>query len=134
MLTLVQHYNHLSNQNMAANKAAYAQWVKSYTPDEIRIANNSRRALMKLDSKQRGSRSRKIPQIHDDRQVRRPRTSYLAFFQERYATGDFKGLKITEAAKLGGREWRALSATEQQASSTYATTAAAPLLTDFAEI
>ena len=89
---------------------------------------------MKLDSKQRGMRSRKIPQIHDDRQVHRPRTSYLAFFQDRYATGDFKGLKVPEAAKLAGREWKALSATEQQASSTYAITAGAPLLTDVAEI
>ncbi len=40
----------------------------------------------------------------------------MSFYKDRYATGDFKGLKAPEAARLAGREWKALSASEKKVS------------------
>lgn len=38
----------------------------------------------------------------------------MYFNKDRFASGDFKGVKAIEAAKLAGREWRALSASEKK--------------------
>ena len=54
--------------------------------------------------------------LKDERLVRRPTTAYIAFYKSRYASGDFKGLKVVEASRLIGREYKALSAAEKKAS------------------
>ena len=107
----MQQYNHLANQNKAANRAALIKWVESYTPLQIHEANVARRSLTRLRSKKGG---RKFETIKDDRLVRHPINAYARFYKNRQASGDFKGLKATEAAKLAGREWRALSAAEKK--------------------
>ena len=48
--------------------------------------------------------------LHDHRQVKGIMPAYAVFNAERFATGDFKGLKVPEAGKLIGREWKGLSA------------------------
>ena len=106
-----QHYNHLANQNKAVNNAALVKWIESHTPQQIRDANNARRALTRLRGKKGGQ---KFSSIKDDRLVSLPIGAYLVFFKSRQASGDFKGLKSVEAAKLAGREWKALSAAEKQ--------------------
>ena len=40
--------------------------------------------------------------------------AYVYFFQSRQQSGDLRGLKATEAAKLVGREWKALTASEKK--------------------
>ncbi|KAL9133851.1 MAG: hypothetical protein Q9175_004971 [Cornicularia normoerica] len=102
----VEHYNHLANQNKAANAAAYRQWVESYTPAIIHEANLARHHLKRLGVKS--------PQLQDHRQVKGPRTSFTYFYGERYRSGDLRGLKVSEATKLAGREWKGLSASEKK--------------------
>lgn len=54
------------------------------------------------------------PPLQDDRQVKGPRYPYNLFFQQRMQSGDLKGLKLSEAAKLIGREWKGLTADEKK--------------------
>ncbi|KAI9779037.1 MAG: hypothetical protein M1816_003766 [Peltula sp. TS41687] len=112
----LEHYNHIVNQNVVANDAAYKTWVESHTPDAIRVANNARRALNNLQANQKpGSpRSRKFPPIKDQRQPKRTTTQYTLFFTDRHRSGDFRHMPIPEAAKLIGREWRELSANDKE--------------------
>ena len=101
-----KHYNHLANQNKIANATAYRQWIESHPPAVIREANLARRHLKKLGGNAK--------QLQDQRQVRFKRTSYTYFYQQRLKSGDFRGLKMTEAAKLVGREWKGLQASEKK--------------------
>ena len=103
-----KHYNHIANQNKAVNAKAYRQWIESHTPTVIYEANLARLRLKKL--------GQSFSQLHDHRQVKGPRSSYLLFYQQRTQSGDLKGLKVSEASKLVGREWRGLSASDKKVS------------------
>ena len=102
----LKHYNHLANQNKAANDTAYRQWIESHTPTVIHEANLARQHLKRLGVH--------ATPLQDHRQVKGLRTTYTYFYQSRMQTGDFRGLKVSEAAKLIGREWKGLSASEKK--------------------
>ena len=111
-----KHYNHLANQKMAAKQAEFKAWLHSYTPEEIRIANNARAQLRK---KLAGTQKKSVAhtkKLIDDRVPKQGPTSYLCFFLERHASGDFKNIRAADAAKLIGAEWKALSAAEKKVS------------------
>ncbi|KAI4121538.1 MAG: hypothetical protein LQ338_006307 [Usnochroma carphineum] len=103
-----EHYNHLANQNKATNAARYGEWIRSFTPTQIHEANNARLQLKKK------TKRTLWPKLVDERLVKGQRSSYNYFFTDRYKSGDFAGLKVSEASKLVGAEWRALSANEKQ--------------------
>ncbi|KAI0586700.1 NHP6B Chromatin-associated protein containing the HMG domain [Pyrenophora tritici-repentis] len=110
----LEHYNHLANQKMAEKQAEFKAWLYSHTPDEIRIANNARAQLRK---KLAGTQKKGVAytkKLVDDRVPKQKPTSYLRFFLERHASGDFKSIKAADAAKLIGTEWKALSAAEKK--------------------
>lgn len=111
-----QHYNHIANENKAANQAAYSEWVASYTPEQIRKANNARRLLKRKTATADGKKSsgRGLTPIKDDRQIKRPNSAYFKFGIERRESGDFKGIPLGEAAKLITKEWNELSAGEKK--------------------
>lgn len=112
-----QRLNRAANEAAEENKKAYKKWVESYTPMQIREANNARRQLKaKLVNYNKG-------QIQDDRAVATPASAYIIFFKERYATGEFKNMSTTEAAKLVGAEWKALSASSKEVRSPASQTA-----------
>jgi hypothetical protein len=50
----------------------------------------------------------------DDRQAKRPSNAYAIFSTDRQASGDFKGIKVVDRAKLIGAEWNSLSAGEKK--------------------
>lgn len=52
--------------------------------------------------------------IKDDRQVKRPVSSYIYYTNERRDSGDFKDIKFTEIAKLIGDEWKHLSSNQKK--------------------
>ena len=106
---LLQHNNHIANENKAKNQANYRKWVESYTPIQIRQANNARAALSRSTKKQ-------WRPLKDERQVKSYRNAYTFFSTERLGSGDFHGIKIPDAAKLIGREFKALPAHELKAS------------------
>ncbi len=53
-----------------------------------------------------------VPQLIDERAPKRPNAPYIVFSKERWASGDFKNLRVAEASRLIGAEWKALSADE----------------------
>ena len=53
-------------------------------------------------------------QLQDHRQVKRQTGAFIYFYKERHASGDFKGLKVSESARLAGREWSALTPGEKK--------------------
>ncbi|CAF9924061.1 MAG: hypothetical protein GOMPHAMPRED_003537 [Gomphillus americanus] len=104
-----ERYNHIANENKTKNQAAYKSWVESYTPDQIRVANNARVQLRRLTT-----RGRRWTQIRDDRQVKRPASARILFSKDRWASGDFNGMKVTDVPPLLSREWNALSTQEKK--------------------
>ncbi|KAM0803894.1 hypothetical protein BDR22DRAFT_960490 [Usnea florida] len=97
----LEQYNHLANQNKAANAATYREWIESHTPMVIHQANLARRHLTRLGVK--------TPVLKDERQVAGNRSAYAFFTQSRFKSGDYKNMKVTVAGGLAGREWKALT-------------------------
>jgi hypothetical protein len=50
----------------------------------------------------------------DDRKVKAVAGPYPQFFGDRYRSGDFKGISVTDASRLVAAEWKALSAAEKK--------------------
>ncbi|KAL8733736.1 MAG: hypothetical protein Q9166_001929 [cf. Caloplaca sp. 2 TL-2023] len=105
-----EHYNRIANQNKATNESKYQEWIRSYTPTQIHEANNAR-TLLKRRSK---SKTTKWAKLRDERLVTRSSGSYIMFHTQRYRSGDFAGMKLPEAAKLIGAEWRELSESDKK--------------------
>jgi hypothetical protein len=115
MLTNVQHYNHIANQNKADNEDAYKAWVESHSPDQIRVANLARQQL-KRRATSRGIKRPGIPMIKDSRLVKKPRYARQFFVTERFASGDMKGIKVTDGMKTLMNEFASLSLAEKKVS------------------
>jgi hypothetical protein len=115
MLMDTKHYNHLANEQTAAKLAEYNAWIRSHTPEQIVAANNARSQLrIKLKGKRKAGHPAHTAKLIDDRHVKRPAGPYQCFFVERHLSGDLKGIAVTEAAKIIGAEWKALSAGEKK--------------------
>ena len=100
--------NRIANENKAKNEAALKRWVQSFTPLQIKEANNARDQL-KREAKKNSSKRQfrhKFSHIKDDRLVKQPANTYAMFVQDRYASGDMNGMKIGEIGKLVGREFK----------------------------
>lgn len=97
-----------------ARKAEYSAWVKSYTPDEIRRANNARVQLRKKFAGKFKGTVANTRSIDDDRMPKRPRPGWTFFFSERQASSDFQGISVPERSRLISAEWKALNASEKQ--------------------
>ncbi|QKX56084.1 uncharacterized protein TRUGW13939_03184 [Talaromyces rugulosus] len=91
---------------------AYDEWVNSHTPLQIKNANIARRRLAALTADKKTSI--KLSQIKDERQVKRPRTTFILFFKDRINSGDFKHLTSTEMSSQATSEYNALSAPEKE--------------------
>lgn len=121
-ISLTQHYNHLANQQTEERRAEYKRWIESHTVAEIRAANNARIRLRKIwetkatseGKAPAGSSQRFTAKLHDERAAKLPVRAHSFFLQDRYASGDMKGLKLGDAVKLINNEWKALSASEKQ--------------------
>lgn len=113
MLTAKQQLNHRANQNKEANAITYKKWVETYTPEQIRLANNARYALKRRAAKSMVEKTKFSP-ISDSRQIKRPLQPYLQFVQERFKSGDFQGITLKDAGGRLGSEWKALSSSEKQ--------------------
>ncbi|KAF2031990.1 hypothetical protein EK21DRAFT_61887 [Setomelanomma holmii] len=112
----LEHYNHLASEKTVVRRAEYRAWIQSHTPQQIHDANNARARLRKLLKSSAGKRRYPIhtQKLEDDRQPKRLRSSFTVFFTERHASGDLKGIKVTEATKLIAEEWKALSEGEKK--------------------
>ena len=52
--------------------------------------------------------------LHDERQVKRPVAAHSLFVQDRYASGDMRGMSIADSMRLIMKEWKELSDSEKQ--------------------
>ncbi|KAI9848126.1 MAG: hypothetical protein M1838_000651 [Thelocarpon superellum] len=105
----LEHYNHLANQNRAANDAAYRKWLASHTPDQIQQANRARNLLRRRLNNTRG-----YAPIKDERQPKRALSPYIRFFMERTNSGDLEHIEFGERAKLVSKEWKELGQSEKK--------------------
>ncbi|KAI4248096.1 MAG: hypothetical protein L6R40_001185 [Gallowayella cf. fulva] len=103
-----EHYNHLANQNKAAYESTYQEWIRSHTPTQIHEANKARKLLRSRTS------SRSWQKLHDERQVSRLRGGYISFSIQRFRSGDFSGMRVSESSKLIGAEWRGMSESDKK--------------------
>lgn len=106
-LNISQHYNHIANQNKAANEVAHQKWIESHTPLEIAEANLARVRL-------RSKYQKKFPLLRDERLVPGRKPVYIFFTKERMATGDFKNVSFLDTTKLIAKEWRDLPDAEKK--------------------
>jgi len=110
----IERLNHKARQEKEEDQASYKKWVTSYTPEQIRRANNARRLLHARKQKKAVAQGKPVPAhknghlIVDDRQPKRNRNAYAYFTKDRWASNDFKSLSIADAAKLMGQEWKNL--------------------------
>ncbi|KAJ5301981.1 hypothetical protein PENANT_c057G03711 [Penicillium antarcticum] len=102
-------YRAQAEENRAANKAAFEEWLKSYTPLQIRQANTARASLLRIEDK---PRSKRWPTIQDERLVKRPATSYNIYCSERLKSGHYTD--APERMSAIGKEWNAMSETEKE--------------------
>ncbi|KAF3392954.1 hypothetical protein DPV78_009549 [Talaromyces pinophilus] len=108
--TLGQEATKLSKENGEKMR----EWVHSYSPLRIKQANAARKLLPKYMAKHEKSPIIKLSPIHDDRQVKRPVSAFLWFFKERVATGEYRGLPVTEISERVKAEWLNTSDSEKQ--------------------
>jgi len=104
----LESYNHIANQNKAANEIALKQWIESHTPEQIRVANNARLQLKRKDP------GHTWTAIQDARIPKRPRQAMSFFVKERHASGDLKGIGLAENGRLVAKEWTSLSPSERK--------------------
>jgi predicted nucleic acid-binding Zn ribbon protein len=107
--------NHRASENKAKNEADYVKWVESFTPDQIRIANNARISIKKrLSASGIKFKQGSYSQIKDSRQPHPHIAATNIFIREKHATGDFKGIGFAEASAQLHREWKAMSEAEKK--------------------
>ncbi|KAJ5832429.1 hypothetical protein N7474_000740 [Penicillium riverlandense] len=102
-----ERYEAQARANMATNAAQYDQWLKQHTPLQIKEANLARRRLSTLVKKN-------YRQIRDDRLVKKRSSAFMFYVQERYASGDFRHMKVTDATSRVAQEWKGLTESEKQ--------------------
>ncbi|KAI0842072.1 hypothetical protein F5Y06DRAFT_258931 [Hypoxylon sp. FL0890] len=100
-----------AQQNRLSNAAAYKAWVESHTPVQINSAIKARQLL----KRKYGIPKSSLKTIRDERLPKKPTSAYSLFTKARWASGELAGLKVTEAAKEIGRQWKALPETERHA-------------------
>lgn len=104
-----QRLQETADENKLTNNAAYKSWVETHTPQDVAEANRARARLRK-------ARGKTIPRaIRDERQPKKPQTSFALFTKARWASGDFAGQRPVEVAGRIGDEWKALSEPEKGA-------------------
>lgn len=96
-------------------RAEYKKFVESYTPEEIRLANNARKELNRKIPSAPGKKPR-YPEIKDERVVTRPRNAFIQFVTNRATSADFNNIMAKDRMKLIGAEWKALNAEEKAVS------------------
>ncbi|KXT03568.1 hypothetical protein AC578_10005 [Pseudocercospora eumusae] len=105
-----EYYNHLAHTKNEEQHAIFKRWVESHTPGEIQKANGARSQLRKMLPSQKI----KWAKIEDERVPKKPAGPFAVFTGSRRGSGDFKGIKMGDAAKLVAQEWKAMSSSEKE--------------------
>ncbi|CAK7566057.1 MAG: hypothetical protein SEPTF4163_003990 [Sporothrix epigloea] len=103
----LQRLRDTADQNRGFNAEDYEAWVGSHTAAQTVDANRARTQLNRIAK----TRHRLI---QDARIPKRPTSSFSLFTKERWATNEFSGRPLVEAARTLATEWKSLPATERQ--------------------
>lgn len=104
--------------NAEANELSFKNWVSTYTPDQIRKANNARHSLRRRERAARivdgkGKGVRKFQPIQDNRQPKPSHSAYNIFTEARWATGEFKGRDVVDVSTQLAKEFKSLGPAEK---------------------
>lgn len=97
------------------NEKTYAEWVKSFTPLQIKTANHARKRLAAITTEHR-KHALKYPQIKDERLVKQPTNSFILFTIDRNKSGEFDNLSFKEKSDHLNHEWANLPEEEKEVS------------------
>ncbi|CAK7211214.1 hypothetical protein SBRCBS47491_001039 [Sporothrix bragantina] len=103
----LQRLRDTADQNRAANATAHKSWVESHTAAQVADANRARTQLNRIAKT-------KHRVIQDARLPKRPTSSFSLFTKERWATGEFSGRPLAEAARTLAAEWKSLPQNQRQ--------------------
>ncbi|PYI35190.1 hypothetical protein BP00DRAFT_412422 [Aspergillus indologenus CBS 114.80] len=107
-----EEYERIAEENKKLNEQIMADWIKSYTPAQIRDANIARRKLVKLT----GKRQSRLTLIDDPRLVARPAPPYAHFTRTQYQEDpNLINLPLLERSHRISALWKALSPEERKA-------------------
>ncbi|RAK82322.1 HMG-box domain-containing protein [Aspergillus fijiensis CBS 313.89] len=106
-----EEYARIAEENKKLNEKIMADWIKSYTPAQIRDANKARRKLTKLT----GKRQSRLTLIDDPRLVARPLHPYAHFTKNRFQDPHIASLPMSERSPRISAEWKALAPEERKA-------------------
>lgn len=96
--------------------------MASFTPLQIKDANNARDHLRRLQTKDgapSNGRKKVYRHIQDERLVKRPVNPYAQFLKDRVASGDLNGMTVSEIGKLISREYKELGGAQKKVSALY---------------
>ncbi|KAL2134765.1 hypothetical protein VTI74DRAFT_10921 [Chaetomium olivicolor] len=97
-----------ANENKVANEVALRNWIDSYTPLQIRQANQARLLLKRkynVNSKH---------QLPDDRFPAKACNPYIMFVKSRTHAPDLEGVHYQTKLSMIAKEWKALSDAERK--------------------
>ncbi|KYK55431.1 HMG box protein [Drechmeria coniospora] len=98
-----------AQSNQAANKRARQQWIESYPPEAVYMANIARRRLARKLSKTR------VYLIHDARLPKRAGSPYTLFIKSRFRSASDGGATSSQDAfRAMSQEWKNLSEADKQ--------------------
>ncbi|OJK00445.1 hypothetical protein ASPACDRAFT_60272 [Aspergillus aculeatus ATCC 16872] len=107
-----EEYARIAEENKKLNEKIMADWIKTFTPAQIRDANKARRKLVKLT----GKRQSKLALIDDPRLVARPLHPYAHFTKTRiHEDPHIASLPMSERSPRLSAEWKALAPEERKA-------------------
>lgn len=109
-----EHLNHLVTEHNAKSLREFQEWLNTHTPAQIKDANHARTRLRKLVAEPK--KTHQFAPIKDARLLKRPTSTYIQYHMERLASGDFRNVSTTQAAKDISTEFKALSASEKKVS------------------
>ncbi|PYH81946.1 hypothetical protein BO82DRAFT_354111 [Aspergillus uvarum CBS 121591] len=106
-----EEYERIAEENKKLNEQLMADWIKTYTPAQIRDANIARRRLVKLT----GKRQSRLSLIEDPRLVARPLHPYALFTKTQILEDPHLGnLPLAERSQRISALWKALSPEEKK--------------------
>lgn len=102
---LYQNLRSIADANRATNKTTRQNWIESYPPEAIYMANLARRRLARKLEKSR------VYVLHDERLPRRAGNSFNLFIKDNFSTAN--GDSAKDAFRASIEQWKTLSEAEK---------------------
>ncbi|KAM5435273.1 hypothetical protein MferCBS31731_006238 [Microsporum ferrugineum] len=111
----VEELEQTAEKNASTNRHNLEQWIESYSPLEIKNANQARRKLRRILP----TKARSYSAIQDERQVKGPRSAYLLYSMDKQQSTEFSHLPTKERMAEIARSWKNASQSEKEKYKTF---------------